>query len=349
MRKTWILAVALLAAACGGRQDDEDAGGGGAPADTRVPAVVATVARDTISDVVDVTGRLAPTPGGSAALTAPAAGVVGAIRVQVGSRVAAGDLLLSLDVPELAAEVAAKQAEADAADREAARLEGLYRDGITSRRALEEARAAATSAQAALASAQTLAARTAVRSPLAGGVARVLVQPGERVDAGAQLVEVVNADTVDLVAPVPVERLTKLRRGQAARITGEGGEAGARGWVEALSPSVDPVTSAGRVVVRAPNPSGRLLPGAGATAEITVGVVHGLVVPEGALVLQGDSAAVFVVAADSTVTAHRVAVGARRGGRVEITGDVAPGDRVVTTGAFGLADGMHIAPRDSAR
>ena len=32
------------------------------------------------------------------------------------------------------------------------------------------------------------------------------------------------------------------------------------------------------------------------------------------------------------------------GGRTEVTGEVHPGDRVVTTGAFGLQDGMHVVP-----
>jgi multidrug efflux pump subunit AcrA (membrane-fusion protein) len=34
----------------------------------------------------------------------------------------------------------------------------------------------------------------------------------------------------------------------------------------------------------------------------------------------------------------------RAGGRTEVAGELRPGDRVVTTGAFGLEDGMRVAP-----
>src|SRR5689334_11609628 len=58
--------------------------------------------RDTISEVLRLTGRLTPLPGGSAALAAPADAVVGSIAVQLGAEVRAGQLLLQLDAPELA-------------------------------------------------------------------------------------------------------------------------------------------------------------------------------------------------------------------------------------------------------
>ena len=40
--------------------------------------------------------------------------------------------------------------------------------------------------------------------------------------------------------------------------------------------------------------------------------------------------------------------GLRAGGRTEIRGDVRDGERVVTTGAFGLEDGMHVVPTAAA-
>ena len=130
-------------------------GGGGAPdpaqsgSQTRVPVGVATVVRDTIRDELVLTGRLGPKPGGSALLTAPAAGVVSAVRAQVGSRVRRGEEVLLLDVPELAAEARQREDAAAQAQRDAERQARLLSDGVTSKRQAEEAAAAAEQAAAA--------------------------------------------------------------------------------------------------------------------------------------------------------------------------------------------------------
>jgi membrane fusion protein (multidrug efflux system) len=338
--RRWYWAALVGIAACKGGSADE------AQTVTRVPVSVARIVRDTIAEEISAVGRVTPVPGGSATLTAGAAGVVGAVHVQVGSLVHAGDPLLDLDVPELAADLAAKQAGADAAQREADRLDGLFRDGIASRRAMEDAKGAAASATAALAAARSLDARSHVRSPITGAVARVAVHSGERVEVGAVLADVVRADTVDVVAAVPPAVLARLRRHFQAAVVTDPADAPRRGWIEALSPSVDTLSGAGTMVVRVPNGGNRLLPGSSATVTITLGVTRdALLVPESAVVLQGDNAAVFVVLADSSVKERLVEVGARSGGRVQVRGELKAGDMVVTTGAFGLADGMHVVPR----
>jgi RND family efflux transporter MFP subunit len=116
--------------------------------------------------------------------------------------------------------------------------------------------------------------------------------------------------------------------------------------ISTLAPGVDSLTNAGEVVIRVPNRDGRLLAGAGATARVLIGVEpQALVVPDSALVLVGDSSAVFVVGPDSIVHQRIVTTGVREGGRVVVQGSLKPGDRVVTTGVFGLQDGMRVSPR----
>jgi RND family efflux transporter MFP subunit len=190
-----------------------------------------------------------------------------------------------------------------------------------------------------------------VASPIAGRVQDILVQPGERVDAGKALAQVIAGDTLDLIAAVPAASLWRLKRGQPALVVQEGDSTPHPGWVAGLAPGVDSATGAGEVVVRVPNPDGALRAGAGAEARIRLGVRRGvLLVPDSAIALAGDSNVVFVVAKDSIAHARAVVRGARQGGRSEVTGNLAPGDRVVTTGVFGLEDGMRVAPaKDGGR
>ncbi len=91
------------------------------------------------------------------------------------------------------------------------------------------------------------------------------------------------------------------------------------------------------------NRFGTWSPGAAGRAGILTGKQRQvLVVPDSALVVLGDSLSVFVVGPDSIAHARSVTVGLRRGGRAEILRGLNAGERVVTTGAFGLTDGMHV-------
>ena len=298
-----------------------------------------------------LTGRLEPRPGGAALLAAPAAGVVRAVRAQVGDRVARGAVVVELEVPELAADAAQKAAAAAQAEREAARQQQLLADGITSARQAEEAAANARQATAAAAAARDLLARTRVTSPVAGRVQEVMVQRGERVDAGRALAQVVAPDTLDLAVPVPAPELARLRTGlPVGRGAGRRHGAGARAGWRRSRPGVDTLTNAGEAVIRVPNRGGRLHPGATATARIRLGVRRDvLVAPDSALVLAGDSTRGLRRGRPTrwrTRTAWCAAsgrTGERRSGATS-----APGDRVVTTGAFGLEDGMHVVPARGA-
>ena len=47
---------------------------------------------------------------------------------------------------------------------------------------------------------------------------------------------------------------------------------------------------------------------------------------------------------DTLARVRNVTVGTRRGGRAEIKAGIKPGEVVVTSGAFGLTDGMRVVP-----
>ena len=343
-----LLSTALLLVGCGKSNDAESAGQAD-PAKTRVPVGLGQVSRDSLVERLTLTGRLTPRPGGAALLTAPAAGVVQSLKVQIGDTVKRGEVVAELDVPELAADARQKEAAAAQADREAQRQEQLLKEGITSSRQAEEAAANARQAGAGAAAARDLLARTRVTSPISGVVQDVVVQGGERVDAGKLLAQIVAGDTLDLVASVPAPLLGRLRVGLPARVAQEGDTSYTAGRLAAVTPGVDSLTNAGAAVVRIPNSAGHLHPGAGATAKVRLGVHRDvLVVPDSAIVLAGDSSVVFVVSPDSIAHQRAVVRGVRDDGRTEVQGDLKSGDRVVTTGAFGLQDGMHVVPGKTA-
>jgi membrane fusion protein (multidrug efflux system) len=271
------------------------------------------------------------------------------VRAQVGDPVEPGRLLIELEAPELVTQAQSLRATADAAEADLARQRELFQQGITARRQLEEREASATSARAAAAAAERLLARTRVTSPIAGGIQRVLVQPGERVSAGQELVEVVSGRSLDLVASAAPAELALLRVGQPASVTSDASGEPHPARVHAIAPGVDSLTGAGAVVIRIGSTGRSLRPGSGATARVSLPVERAaLVVPDSALVLVGGTLNVFVIGPDSVAHARPVEVGVRSGGRASVRGDVHPGDRVATTGAYGLVDGMHVVPAPHA-
>ena len=127
-------------------------------------------------------------------------------------------------------------------------------------------------ATAAAAAARDLLARTRVTSPLTGEVQQVLVQRGERVEAGRALVQVVASDTLDLIVPVPAAQLPRLRAG-LRRDRPAGGRLRSRRWARdrASPPAVDSLTNAGEVVIRVPNPAAGSSPARPRRREMRLG------------------------------------------------------------------------------
>ncbi|MEP6573639.1 MAG: efflux RND transporter periplasmic adaptor subunit [Gemmatimonadota bacterium] len=337
------LTLALWMAACG-RGASADGGADSSAAATRVPVGIGIVRQDTLSERLELVGRLMPVPGGSAILTAPAAGVVQSVKVQVGSLVRDGELLLQLESPELTTSARELRLAAQTAERDARRQADLLAQGITSQRQADERASQAESARSAADAADALLARTRVTSPIRGAVQRVSVQQGERVEAGAPLVEVVNSAALDLMAAAPASALGRLRAGAMAEVRAEGADQSTTGRIRATAPAVDSTTNSGQVVIRISNPGPSLRPGLGARASVTLGVKRGLIVPDSALVLVGDSMSVFVVGADSAAHQRAVVVDLRQGAEALVRGDLKAGDKVATSGAFGLVDGMHVVP-----
>ena len=206
--------ILMLAIACSGNGDD-------AEVQHRVPVTTQEVRRDSMVETVDVVGRLTPPPGGAVTMTAPADGVVGTLRVQVGQQVAAGTLLLTLEAPELQAQARSARAQAVAAQQDAERQHELLLAGVTSRKQAQAAAATATTASAEADAAEQLLARTNLRAPIGGAVQQINVSPGERVSSGQPMIELVNARVLTIVATVPASVLARLRTGMPATVSVE--------------------------------------------------------------------------------------------------------------------------------
>jgi membrane fusion protein (multidrug efflux system) len=198
-------------------------------------------------------------------------------------------------------------------------------------------------AEAALALVDARLAKTEIKAPFAGVIGLRVVSVGDYVKEGADVVNLESIDPLKVDFRVPEIYMRQVQVGQTLTVTLDALPGNTfEGKVFAVNPLVD---AAGRVVViRAivANPDTSLRPGMFARVRlITRDEKEALVIPEQAIVPQGDEQYVFRVV-DGKVARVKVEIGQRRDGKVEITKGLGAGDVVVTAGQLKLRDGMPV-------
>lgn len=344
---TLVLAACLCAAlvACG--SDD----GTGAPASANTGMAVSTVPVVTreLASGVSVSGPVSAVE--EMQLGVEVSGLrVTALNVDVGQTVQRGQVLLTLDHRMLdsdlaQASAALREAEAGAALARSnlARGQELASGQYISAMALDELRAARTQSEARVGTAR--AARDAValrrsfadlRAPASGIISKRLVQPGQVVAAGSELMRLIKDGRLEWRAELPAEQLGQVNPGDQIELRTRTG-ARVEGTVRAVTPGVDAETRTGTVFADLPQP-GALQPGTFLEGRISTGISAVPVVPASAVVLRDGFAAVFTVDAESVVHLARIEQGAKDAGFIEVRSGIKPGDQVVVQGAGFLAD-----------
>ena len=113
--------------------------------------------------------------------------------------------------------------------------------------------------------------------------------------------------------------------------------------MSSIDSRLDPVSRAVVVRARIDNRDGRLKPGMLMTVNLVRSDASALLIPEQALVPQGDRKFVFVVRDDKAVQTE-VVTGRRRPGEVEILQGLVAGDVVIVEGTQKVRDGLPVKP-----
>ncbi|MFZ5637822.1 MAG: efflux RND transporter periplasmic adaptor subunit [Pseudomonadota bacterium] len=366
------LAVLLLfaLAACGRSETPADDAAADPAASAATPAMAVTlapVAEREIARGIGVSGEIAAVE--EMQLGVEVTGLrVTELKVDVGAPVRRGQVLLTLDrrmiQSELAqAEAALREAEAGAelARANLARGRNLADQRFISATQLDELRAARTQSEARVGTAR--AARDAaalrlsyaeLRAPADGIVSKRLVQAGQVVGAGTELLRLIRDGRLEWRAELPVAQLAQISPGDRVELRAPDG-APVVGRVRAVSPGVDIATRTGTVFVDLPGDSG-LMTGAYVEGRIDTGRARVPTVPASAVVLRDGFPTVFVVDAAGVAHAQRVRIGARSGARsgdapepdvLELLEGPKTGARVAVRGAGFLADGDRVRVVDA--
>jgi cobalt-zinc-cadmium efflux system membrane fusion protein len=278
-----------------------------------------------------------------------AAGVVRSIQADLGSRVARGTPLATLEssaVGEDRSRLQAARSRASVAEANYRREKDLYDKGVSALREVEEAQreweaakaeaSAASSSLGMIGTSEGAAGTYVLRAPIGGIVTKRSATLGTLVDTDDALFEIVNVSELWADIDVPEAQVARVHPGQKVvlRVDGIAGRE-FRGTITFVSPVIDPQTRTAKARAALANRDGLLRANVYAKARIVDdGNRVSVLIPRSAVQEAKGVQLVFVQRAIDAYEARRVRITPADNDMVAIASDVRPGERVVTTGSF---------------
>ncbi len=366
--------IALLAS-CGEQRHAQ-------PAVEAAPVSVRTLAVETIPwpSTYEATGTVRART--AAAISSKVMGYVRDVTVSAGDRVHAGQLLVSLDARDLEAAqrqaeaalaearsavveidgaIAAAKAQLELAQATFRRMKELHEKRSISDQEFDEAAAKVRMAEAnhqmalakrrqldekvqqadeAVKSAAIMRGWAKIQAPFDGVVTEKMVEPGNLAAPGVPLLTLERSGAYRLEASLEESLLGAVRTGQDVEVELEALGKTFSARVSEIVPAVDAASRAFLVKIDLP-PLAGLRSGLFGRARLRTQTRSVLAIPLEAVVERGQVRSVFVVE-DGRARSRLVALGERRGDRVEVLTGLAAGETIVSPAPPALADGRRV-------
>ena len=352
-----LIVLVVSAVALRGRQNAADAA-----ANAKSAGPVAEFLQDdltivephTLDRVLPLTGSLAPLT--EATVKAKVAGELVAVTVREGESVRQGQVLARIDLTEVEARAAARDADVAAAkaqlvwaEKNRGQQKALLDKSFISQSAFDNIQSNYEVAAAKLraAEAERVVARKSLGdavlvAPFSGIVSLRHAQPGERVALDAKVVSIVDLSRLQLEAAVPPAAIGQVRIGQAMNFRVEGfGEQEFAGRIERINPAASVGSRSINVYAVIDNREGLLRGGMFAQGALTLSHIDGaLAVPASAVREEIGQTFVYAIE-DGLVKKKSVKVGPPdAAGRVQVLDGLAAGDRIVRVNLGSLREGV---------
>jgi RND family efflux transporter MFP subunit len=347
--------------------------------EARVVAVVKTVREDLQTEA---TLQAEFVPYQDIAVHAKVSGYVNMIRVDIGDQVKQGDLLATLEIPELQdninqakAKLSGTEQEIDRAQADYGNLNQIYQRlsdvakghaNLVAQQDLDTAKSKEVAAQGALGAARqhreeaeaelgrlnTLAAYERITAPFDGIITQRFADLGSLIQAGTSsdtqalpLVQLAQENLLRLRFPVPEAQTPLIENGRKVEVTVPALDQTFVGTVTRFAWLINRSTRTMTTEVDVQNPDGRIKAGMYAYVRLPLRVAKGaLAVPLQALTT-GNNPTVLVLAKDGTLEERKIKEGLRTPDQAEIVSGLEEGDVVVVGNRAGLAVGQKVEPK----
>ena len=343
-----LLLTTFLTSGCG------QSGGNNGPRKAQAPkVVVAEVKSQAIIPYIKAVGSLEAKE--RVEIAAEVDGPVEGILFEEGDLIPEGQLLFCVDKSVLTALVEQAIPALDLAKRNLQRTKTLVRSKTATKQELDEAQQAFDTAQATLNLRRRQLERACVKAPFSGRLGKRLVSKGQFVSRGDVLVTLVDEAHIKANITVPEKEVSKVELGQRVELTVAAYKGRIfNGVVSFISPELDAATRLLTVSADVDNKSLELKAGMFCKAKLITGDKREvLVVPDAALLVEGNATRVVAVDKDGKANFTEIEVGKHLDGYVEVMSGLALGDRVVIEGLQKVRAGAEVdvakAPRIGAK
>ena len=321
---------------------------------------VAKVTREDLYQEVTMAAEFRPYL--EVALPAKVTGYVGKMNVDFGDPVKAGQLLATIEVPELQAELdyaraAEQKAQADYTNANLmyTRLDSVNKEhpNLVAQQDLDTAQANALITTAAIAAAkanvekyQAMVGYTQITAPFDGVITYRYADPGTLIDAqGKPIVRVSDNYRLRLDFSVTVDYVKDIQKDDAVTVRVDSLNRTFTGKITRFTEEVDDNTRTMITEIEVPNADLALIPGMYATVVLKVEKhAQALAVPIEAVAGE-KTPTVYVVNASQRIEERKVKLGLETPGQYEVLAGLQAGDLVVIGNRAGFQAGQKVEPK----
>lgn len=312
-----------------------------------LPVEVATVARTVLEQRIETVGTLRAYE--AVVLRPELAGRVKKILFDEGQPIEAGAEVLVLDADIHEAELADAKARSLLARSEYQRNKDVSSKGLGSAQELDRTRAELLRAEAGEKLARVRLDKMTLHAPFTGILGLRRVSPGDLLQPGDEVVELVAVDRLKLDFQIPERHAANVRVGQKVLVRIDAWpDRQFEGELYAIAPQAN---EGGRSLVlraRLGNEDKALRPGMFARIDLVMeSGSTALTIPEQAIMPEGEQRFVYKIK-DGKAVKTAVTTGRRESTRVEILEGLTEQDQVVTGGQIKLQDGADVQPLPTA-
>lgn len=269
-------------------------------------------------------------------------GRITSINFREGSHVKKGDLLVQLFNADIQAQIQKLKAQRELAVTTRARQDELLAINGISRQEYDNTVTQIASIDADIAYNEAQLRRLQIRAPFDGIIGLRNVSPGAIVSSSTLITTIQQVHPLKLDFPVPDQYRNAIKTGAEFYFTVSGLRDTLKAKVAAIQPAADAVTRTVTIRGVAPNPDGRLVPGAFANVYFPLSEnAQAITIPSQCIIPTTKDRKVAVVK-NGKAELVTVTTGMRMVEDVEILHGLQPGDTVVTTGIMQVKPGMEV-------
>ncbi|MCL5261447.1 MAG: efflux RND transporter periplasmic adaptor subunit [Gammaproteobacteria bacterium] len=306
------------------------------------PTVVETykTKASVIQEKITATGTLTAYPG--IVVRPEISGRITKVYFNSGDFVAAGSPLIEINPDIMKAQLEQDKAALQLAKVDYDRAKALYVTKAISKSDLDKSQSTFLQNQAAVVAEKARLQQATIVAPFSGKLGITLVNLGDFVNAGQDIVNLQTLDPINIDFSIPETYLSKISLGQTVLLHSDAyPNETFTGKIAAIESLIDQTNRTLKVRASAPNKDGKLVPGSFVEVFVLLKESNVIMVPQTAIVYAPDGNVVYRLINHKAVKTP-VTIGTRDADNIVILSGLKPDETIITAGQMKLFDGSEV-------